>query len=130
MEHNLNNAETELAEMVRARSDALIRGDAQRMNEILADEFTYTNASGQPITKSEYVESYVGSPDVKWLAQDMSDLQIQMYGDTGVVACRVHDRAIFHRTDFEGTFRSLFVYVKRDGMWRCVAGQTTQIKEL
>jgi hypothetical protein len=37
----------------------------------------------------------------------------------------VHDRATWQGQPFEGDFRSLFVYVRRDGRWRCVAGQTT-----
>ncbi len=119
----------ELQQVVAARSQALIQGDATPMNEILADEYTYTNASGQTLSKREYIENYVASPDVKWFAQDVSELHIELYGDVGVVTLRVYDRAEFQGNLFEGKYRSLFVYVKRDGAWRCVVGQTTGIKE-
>ena len=52
-----------MAALVAARSEALVAGDAERMTDILADDFTYTNASGVSCDRDEYVASYVGSPD-------------------------------------------------------------------
>ena len=114
-----------MAAQVRARSDALVTGDAERMTEILADDFTYTNASGDSCDRAGYVASYVGSSDLVWLAQESSEPVIRLYGDAAVVTLDVHDRATWQGEPFEGDFRSLFVYVRRDGIWRCVAGQTT-----
>jgi hypothetical protein len=117
--------EDAVAAQVRARSDALVAGDAERMNEILADDFTYTSSSGATCDRAEYVASYVGSPDLVWLAQESSEPVVRMYGDAAVVTLDVHDRATWQGEPFEGDFRSMFVYVRRDGVWRCVAGQTT-----
>jgi hypothetical protein len=41
------------------------------------------------------------------------------------VTINVHDRATWQGEPFDGRFRSLFVYVRRDATWLCVAGQTT-----
>ena len=101
------------------------RGDAARMTDILADDFTYTDASGVSCDRDEYVASYVGSPDLVWLAQESSEPTIRVFGDAAIVTLDVHDRATWQGQPFEGDFRSLFVYVRRDGAWRCVAGQTT-----
>jgi uncharacterized protein (TIGR02246 family) len=117
--------EDAVAALVAARSEALVGGDARRMAEILADDFTYTNASGETSGRDEYVASYVGSPDLVWLAQESSEPVIRVYGDAAVVTLDVHDRATWAGEPFEGHFRSLFVYVRLDGTWRCVAGQTT-----
>jgi uncharacterized protein (TIGR02246 family) len=118
--------EDAVAARVAAPTTALVAGDAERMTEILADDFTYTNASGDSCDRDEYVASYVGSPDLVWLAQESSDPVIRVYGDAAVVTLDVHDRATWRGEPFEGRFRSLFVYVRRDGTWRCVAGQTTE----
>ena len=64
---------TRVAALVAARSEALVAGDAARMKTILADDFTYTNASGVSCDRDEYVASYVGSPDLVWLAQESSE---------------------------------------------------------
>src|SRR5262245_2423536 len=95
------------------------------MARILADDFTYTNASGETCDRDEYLASYVTSPHLVWQSQDSSAPVIRTYGDTAVVAVDVSDRAIWQGEPFSGEFRSLYVYVRRDGVWRCVAGQTT-----
>ncbi len=117
--------EDALAAVVAARSEALVAGDAERMKTILADDFTYTNASGLTCDRDEYVASYVGSPDLVWLAQESTEPDIRVFGDAAVISLDVHDRATWRGEPFEGYFRSLFVYVRREGTWRCVAGQTT-----
>ena len=118
-------AELEVAALVSARSEALVAGDADRMREVLAGDFTYTNASGVSCGRDDYVASYVASPDIAWISQEATDQQIRMYGDSAVVTLDVHDRATWQGEPFEGDFRSMFVYVRRDGRWWCVAGQTT-----
>ena len=114
-----------MAALVSARADALVRGDAERMREILAPDFTYTNASGVSCNLDEYVASYVGSSELVWLSQEPSALLVRIYGEAAVVTLDVHDRATWRGEPFEGDFRSTFVYVRRGGAWRCVAGQTT-----
>ena len=104
-----------MAALVAARSEALVAGDAARMTDILADDFTYTNASGVSCDRDEYVASYVGSPDLVWLAQESSEPTIRVFGDAAIVTLDVHDRATWQGQPFEGDFRSLFVYVRRDG---------------
>jgi hypothetical protein len=96
---------------------------------MLADEFTYTNADGMVLSRADYIENYVVSPALKWLAQDVSDLRIMVFGETGVASFQVHDRAEYEKTPFEGHFRSLFVYIRRDARWQCVAAQTVRVKE-
>ena len=117
--------EEAVAALVSARTDALVGGDTKRMRELLASDFTYTNASGVSCNRDEYVASYVGSSELVWLAQESSALLVRVYGDVAVVTLDVHDRATWQGEPFEGDFRSLFVYVRRQGTWRCVAGQTT-----
>jgi uncharacterized protein (TIGR02246 family) len=119
--------EEAVAAQVAARSEALVAGDVERMRTILSDDFTYTNASGGSCGRDEYIASYVASPDVAWVAQEASAPQIRIYGDAAVVTLDVHDRATRQGEPFEGRFRSLFVYVRRDDRWLCVAGQTTSL---
>jgi hypothetical protein len=117
-----------VAAQVAARSEALVSGDADRMSEILGADFTYTNASGRSCGREEYISSYVVSPDVVWQSQEATTPDIRVYGDAAVVTLDVHDRATWQGEPIEGRFRSLFVYVLRDGRWVCVAGQTTALE--
>jgi hypothetical protein len=117
--------EQHVAELIFGRSEALVRGDVDRLREILAPDFTYTNASGVSCDLEEYLAVYVTSIDVVWLSQDCSDLVVRVYGDAAVVTMDVHDRLTWHGEPVEGYFRSIFVCVRRSDSWQCVAGQTT-----
>ena len=117
--------EEAVAALVSARADALVSGDADRMREILAPDFTYTNASGVSCNREEYIASYVGSSELVWHAQKSSASLVRVYGDAAVVTLDVHDRASWRGEPFDGEFRSIYVYVRCGATWRCVAGQTT-----
>ncbi len=114
-----------VALLVSARTDAMVRGDVDRMKEILALDFTYTNASGVSCDRDEYLAAYVGSSELVWLSQEVSDPLVRVYGDAAVVTLDVHDRMTWQGETGGGDFRSIFVYVRSEGTWRCVAGQTT-----
>jgi hypothetical protein len=114
-----------VAALVRARTDALVHGDVDRMREVLAPDFTYTNASGATCDREGYLAAYVTSADLTWLAQESSEPSVRVYGDAAVVTLDVHDRAAWSGTVVEGDYRSMFVYVRQEDTWRCVAGQTT-----
>ena len=55
-----------MAARVAARTAALVDGDVERMAEVLAEDFTYTNASGDTCDRDGYLAAYVGSPDFVW----------------------------------------------------------------
>lgn len=121
----MSTDEEAVAALVTARTDALVRGDADRMREILAPDFAYTNASGVACDLEGYLAAYVGSSDVEWLSQEPSETLIRLFGDVAVVTLDVHDRAIWRGELVEGDYRSTFVYVRREDGWQCAAGQTT-----
>ena len=119
--------ESAIIEIAQARSAALVRGDVAALNQILADEFLYTNANGQRLDKSTYLHRYVASNAVRFLAQTMDDIRVQVYGEVAVLTCQVHDRFEYQQQLIEADYRSIFVYARQVGQWRCVTGQTTAI---
>jgi hypothetical protein len=119
----------ELVRLAKARSDALVRKDAETLGRILADEFVYTNASGESFDKSNYLARYVQSPDMQWLAQDLDGVEVRLFGETAVLTCRVHDRAKFGTQTLDAYFQSTFVYLKTSAGWRCVAGHSSDIRQ-
>lgn len=116
-------------ERAQARSAALVRGDVAALNSILAGEFIYINARGEALDKSTYLQRYVTSGAVRFLAQTMDAVRVQLCGEAAILTCRVHDRFEYQRQIVEADYRSLFVYVRQGTQWCCVAGQTTAIAE-
>jgi hypothetical protein len=95
------------------------------LDHILADGFVYTNATGEVLDRASYLARYVESPDVRWLAQDLEDVEVRMHGGTAVLTFLVHDRAMFGGQLLDAHFRSTFVYARtRDG-WKCLAGHSS-----
>lgn len=65
------------------------------------------------------------SPDVRWHAQELDEVDVALHGDTAILTGRVHDRATFGGEAFDAWFRTTFVYVRAGDRWRCVAGHTS-----
>jgi hypothetical protein len=116
-----------LLQVAQARSEALVHKDSDTMSRILSEEFVYINSTGEVLTKTEYIENYVISPDARWTSQTMEDVDIQLHDTVGILRCRVHDVAEFAGDPFVASFRSLFVYRRNGDEWHCVVGQTTAI---
>lgn len=106
------------------RSAALVRKDVAALDRILAPEFVYTNASGEVLDKEEYLARYVRDPNVRWLSQELEDVEVRVAGNSAVVTCRVRDRAMFGGQSLDAVFRSTYVYVREEAGWRCMAGHT------
>lgn len=123
----MDTVEATIIGLARERSQALVSGDRQALRRLLADEFRYVNASGAVLDKQAYLLAYVGAAEIRWTAQDLDEPIVQVHGDAAILACRVHDRGWFGDEPFDGWYRSLFVWVLRQGEWRCAAGQTTAI---
>jgi ketosteroid isomerase-like protein len=120
--------EEELRELLAARTAALVAGDADALQEILADDFVYTNASGVVFDKTAYLGFYVTSGQMRWHSQDLDEIRVRVHASAAVVTCRIHDRASFRGAGFDAWFRSTQVFVNQAGRWRYVAGQTTAVE--
>ena len=117
----------DLETVVRKRSAALIAGDAETLREILTEDFQYIDASGRSMNRTGYLENYVLADHIKWISQTFEEISIRDYANTAVVACIVHDKALFGGIDFDARLRATFVYVRQNDTWRCAFGQSTRI---
>jgi ketosteroid isomerase-like protein len=129
MTTHAENATQELIDLLRARSTALVQKDAAFFRRVLADDFTYTNASGAVLDKAAYLESYIESQAIQWQAQELDDVDLRLYGGVAVVTCRIHDRATFQGEAFDRHFRSTQVFVQQPDGWRYVAGHTSPAEQ-
>ena len=121
-------AEEQLRALLNTRSAALVQGDADTLKQILADDFIYTNASGIVFDKTTYLEFYLLSKQMQWIAQELDNLRLCLYGDVAVLTCRIHDWATYQGNEFDAYFRSTQVFVKQGDGWQYAAGHTTAIQ--
>src|SRR5262245_50975692 len=115
----MNEAQAnELKSLLEARSIALVQRNADFFKQLLANDFTYINASGAILDKATYLQFYIESGLIQWQSQKLDDVHIRFYADVAVVTCTIHDRAIFDNTEKDGYFRSTQVFARQADGWR------------
>ncbi len=116
-------AEDELLRVEAARSEAVRSGDLKLLETIYADDFTGVAGTGQLVTKKQLFEIFARvDPGIRYTT---SETQARVFGDAGVVSGRLAGRREDGTLVSEARFMHLFV--RRDGRFRFVAGQSTPI---
>lgn len=106
---------------------AQLAGNAQALDPLLAADFVSLQADGTMQTKAAYVGT---TTKVKWQASAVSDLKVQLHGDsavvTGIWAGKGVDPA---GKAFDSRERFADTWVKMaDGKWQCVASASITLK--
>ncbi|MCL4867585.1 MAG: DUF4440 domain-containing protein [Anaerolineae bacterium] len=120
-------AKDDLMQPLRLRSMALVDRDLGFFEQLLAEDFCYTNASGQVFNKTTYLDFFINSGQMIWRKQELDDITIHWYGEIAIVVCKIYDQASYQGQPFAGHFRSTQVLKKTAGSWQYLTGQTTAI---
>jgi ketosteroid isomerase-like protein len=118
--------EKELMELEEKWSTALVNRDLEFLGRILAEEFVLTDASGAAQNKGDLLNNLKSGEFVVY-SSVCDDWKIRIYGDMAVVIARETSRAQHLGLDVSGQYRFTDVFVKRTGMWQCVATQSTLV---
>jgi ketosteroid isomerase-like protein len=119
----------ELIGIERAIGRANLECDFKYFDHIEADDFVFTDASGNLASKKE---DLAGEKDCHKFAgsYDLDQTEVRLYGNTAVVTSRVtitgtsrDGKPVNHRSRFTD------VFVWRDGRWQIVAGHSSRIAE-
>ena len=100
--------------------------DAAVHDRFWAEDLIYTGLAGNRITKEDIMDGVEENPDRSQepeMAYHAEEVQIQLYGETAVVAFRLVG------TERDGNvlqFYNTGTFVQRDGQWRAVAWQATR----
>ena len=117
-------AVNEILALEKARNDAILHGDAAALDRMTSDDYTFIGIHGELRAKPEIVKGFA-SGAFKYDARQMSDLKVRVYGDTAIVTGRASQTGTENQKDYSGAYRFTRVYVRRHGVWRTVAFQTT-----
>lgn len=108
-------------------------GDADVHDNFWAEELIYTSSRGTRTNKAEIMEGMRSSseadadgdaPSVIYTAED---IDVQVYGDTAVIAFRLVGTPQGDNADAPDEYFNTGTYLKRDGEWRVIAWQATII---
>mgnify|MGYP000194448575 CR=1 FL=1 len=107
----------ELVELSHELVDAVVRHDLERLEELLAAEFTLDGAAGA-LDREEFLEAAAGPYRIEEFAYDELDLEV--YGNTAVCVSRYRQVARLDGRDVSGDLHVTDVWVRREGRWQIV----------
>jgi len=102
---------------------AIIKQDEAALERVLADDLSYSHASGKTQNKAEYIAAVTKGPG-NYESFSESDTKIRIYGNTGVLTGYVDVKTV-GRPSYR--VRTLEVYVQNNGQWQLAAKQSARV---
>jgi ketosteroid isomerase-like protein len=107
-------------------AEARIKGDSSYTRGLEAENCTVVWPDGSVVNKREDLKSMTG--DIVFTEFKIDDLQVRLYGDTGIVVgqgtIRTHEGK---QKLLGGKFVWTDTFKKQDGVWKVVASQVTPV---
>jgi ketosteroid isomerase-like protein len=116
------NAVQEVIEAAESRAVALAIGDAERLTELLHEDFRWTSHVGDTYDRAEYIRRNTEGHTV-WRSQTLVNPEVVVVGETAVLYAEVHD-VVRSAGDESEAFRMPMtqVWVHTGRKWKCLAG--------
>ena len=109
----------------RALDQAQFKKDRASMERLMANDYSYTHSNGAVNDKASDIKETM-SEDIKWTDTKSADLKVRTYGNVAVVTGQVTLTGSA-KNYVPGPRRFTEIWVKRDGRWKNIGGQTTLV---
>ena len=117
--------EEELMELEKAWAAAYVAADVKMLERLEADEWICTTAKGEVFNKADDIRE-VADGSFKATSFEMSDLKVQVHGDTAIVTGRQTEKATYKGEDVSAVHRITDVWLFRDGRWQAIASHLSR----
>ena len=118
-------AEIEVEQHLRQLNDdwvkALVRGDRETLDRVMADDFFFTYPL-EGDDKAQFIAD-VTSGNLKIEHISRAQLSVRVFGSTAVLTARDSATWLYHGREISGQYKIIQVYSKRDGRWQLCAIQ-------
>ena len=121
--------EQEILDLEQAWVTALLTSDADFLAQLYAEDIVYTHTNATMDTKASYLAK-IRDRDLVYHTLERADIDVRLFGDTALAACRWMQTSTSGGVAFEVNARYLHVYVRAQneaGRWQLVAHQSTKI---
>jgi ketosteroid isomerase-like protein len=120
--------EQALVKIQREWAEARMKGDSSYTRRLEAEDCTVVWPDGSIVNKRDDLKSMTG--DIVFTEFKIDDLQVRLYGDTGIVVGQGTIRAHQGKQNLiDGKFVWTDTFVKLDGAWKVVSSQVTPVLE-
>ena len=117
----------EILQIERERNRAIISGNANALDRMTSNDYTFITLRGELRTKAEIIQGYK-SGSFHYDSREISELNVRVYGNFAVVTGRSNQKGRENGKDYSGDYRFTRVYARQGGRWQTVALQTTLIQ--
>jgi len=104
---------------------ALVRGDGETLDRIMADDFVFTYPL-EGDDKAQFINDVV-SGDLNVLQLTRENVGVRVWGHTAVLTGLDSAKWSYQGRDFSGKYKIVHVYANRDDRWQLVAVQACPI---
>lgn len=128
----MNNSQNDQQSVWQTEQDrlrAILQVDIPILEQILINDYFFSNSRGEIITKAEFL-TMLRAGVVKYESLDLNEALIRVYGNAAIVTGRLRETGTFQGQAFDEQFRVTQVYVRQaDQGWRSVAYHLTRMVE-
>ncbi len=110
----------EILDLRQAFDEAELDGDADRLNELLADDFMSIGEQGYQLSKREWIDRH---RDFRYLSVETTEMDVRHYGTSAIVRCAQRSRASWRGQEMALAVRLSQVWIQAPHGWQLVAIQ-------
>ena len=114
------DATSEVIRAAEERASALASGDAERLRELLHEDFRWVSHAGERFDRDAYVAATSVGGD--WSEQKLIDISVVAHEHTAVLRCTAVESVDRGHGPREFRMPMTQVWVLREGRWLCLAG--------
>jgi ketosteroid isomerase-like protein len=120
-------AEQEVRQAIKKYRAALLQRDAAVLEQIWADDYTFTNGAGETHSKAQRLANLKsGATSLDSISQE-EDMKVRVHGNVAVATGRLTIKGQYSGKQASGQYRSINVWVKGAAGWQLVANQLTPV---
>ncbi|HEX8805477.1 MAG TPA: nuclear transport factor 2 family protein [Candidatus Aquilonibacter sp.] len=106
------------------------RQDTATLSKLITDDYGVVDVNSKFYDRDAFLK-LAGTPDVKWMANDPSDVSVKSYnGDCAILTGLLHVKFSYQGKIYDRLVRYTDVWVNTGGAWHYAAGQGTLVKRL
>ncbi|MBA3766119.1 MAG: nuclear transport factor 2 family protein [Acidobacteria bacterium] len=106
--------------------DAIKNKNKAWFERTYADGYTAINSRGKIFNKTEDIADTLSSTDTT-TSDELSDVKVQVHGDTAIVIGRLHLVGKDKKGSFDRTYTFTDTFIRRDGRWQVISTQATLV---
>ncbi len=117
----------EIRQLERDWTDAMKAGDADKLGQLLADDWSSLGFDGKRTTKTQYLGD-IKSGASKVESVELGPMDVKFIGAVAVVQGSDTEKSSTKGKDTSGKWVWMDVFVKRNGKWQAVRSQAAMVK--